>query len=469
MGTELWRWPACDLAHAIRTRQISAREAVTSCLERLEQVNPRINAVVDVLTTEALEAADRADRMVAAGEEVGPLHGVPVTYKINMDYAGRPTTNGVVAFKDNVAKSDNPAIANWRKAGAIGIGRTNVPPFSARFFTSNALHGRTLNPWDPRITPGGSTGGGAAAVATGIGPLAHGSDRAGSIRYPAYACGILGLRPTIGRIPTFNSSAPGDPSLTTQITHTQGPLARTVRDLRLGYETMAAGDPCDPWWVPVPILAHPRPRPCMVALVAKNPGAETDPAVSKALRSAAQWLEDVGYRVEEEGPPHLEEIARLFFTMVRSEERSTTTSAIDRLGDDQLRKARASTMAYASVLDYDGYIGAFGRRATILRQWMLFLERYPLLLMPVSSLKPVPLDYDQQGDAAVARMLTAHHPMLAVSMLGLPGLAVPVGQAGDTPLGVQLVAGRFREDICLAAAEVIEARCPAAIPIEPRN
>jgi amidase len=126
-------------------------------------------------------------------------------------------------------------------------------------------------------------------------------------------------------------------------------------------------------------------------------------------------------------------------------------------------------MAYASVLDYDGYIGAFGRRATILRQWMLFLERYPLLLMPVSSLKPVPLDYDQQGDAAVARMLTAHHPMLAVSMLGLPGLAVPVGQAGDTPLGVQLVAGRFREDICLAAAEVIEARSPAAIPIEPRN
>ncbi len=469
MGAELWRWQACDLAHAIRTRQVSAREAVESCLARLEQVNPQINAVVDVLATEALEAADNADREIAAGEAVGPLHGVPVTYKINMDYGGRPTTNGVVAFKDSVAKADNPAIANWRGAGAIGIGRTNVPPFSARFFTSNALHGRTLNPWNPRITPGGSTGGGAAAVATGIGPLAHGSDRAGSIRYPAYACGILGLRPTIGRIPTFNSSAPGDPSLTTQITHSQGPLARTVRDLRIGFETMAAGDPRDPWWVPAPVATHPGPRPCKVALTAKNPGAETDPAVSKALRSAAQWLEDAGYRVEEADPPHLEEIARLFFTLVRSEERSTTTSAIDRLGDEQLRKARASTMAYASELDYDGYIAAFGRRATILRQWMLFLERYPLLLMPVSSLKPVPLDYDQQGDVAVARMLTAHHPMLAISMLGLPGLAVPTGEDGDTPLGVQLVAGRFREDICLAAAEVIEARAPAVTPIEPRN
>jgi amidase len=159
-------------------------------------VNPKINAVVDLMADEALAAADQADRAVRAGEAVGPLHGVPVTYKINMDYTGRPTTNGIVAFKDRVAKSDNPAIANWRRAGAIGIGRTNVPPFSARFFTSNALHGRTLNPWDPGRTPGGSTGGGAAAVAAGIGPLAHGSDRAGSIRYPAYACGIMGLRPT---------------------------------------------------------------------------------------------------------------------------------------------------------------------------------------------------------------------------------------------------------------------------------
>jgi amidase len=468
MSNELWRWQACDLAHAIRTRQISSREAVTSCLERLDQVNPRINAVVDLLADEALEAADQADRAVCDGGVLGPLHGVPVTYKINMDYAGRATTNGIVAFKDNIAKSDNPAIANWRKAGAIGIGRTNVPPFSARFFTSNALHGRTLNPWNPGITPGGSTGGGAAAIAAGIGPLAHGSDRAGSIRYPAYACGILGLRPTIGRIPTFNSTSPADPSMTTQITHSQGPLARTVRDLRLGFETMAVGDPRDPWWVPGLPASQRSAQPCRVALFAKNPGADMDPAVLDALRAAAGWLENAGYRVEEAEPPHFEEIARLFFTMVRSEERSTTTGAIDRLGDDQLRRARASTMAYASELDYDGYIKAFGRRATILREWMLFLERYPLLLLPVSSLLPVPLDYDQEGDAAVARMLTAHHPMLAISMLGLPALAVPTAPADDIPVGVQLVASRFREDTCLAAAEVIEARCPATTPIDPK-
>jgi amidase len=185
MTDEFWRWQACDLAQAIRTRRISSREAVMSCLARLAAVNPCINAVVDCLPEEALAAADAADRAVATAEPLRPLHGVPVTIKINVDYAGRATTNGVVAFKDRIAQADSPPVANWRKAGAIIIGRTNVPPFSARFFTDNALYGRTLNPWDAGRTPGGSSGGAAAAVATGIGALAHGNDRAGSIRYPA--------------------------------------------------------------------------------------------------------------------------------------------------------------------------------------------------------------------------------------------------------------------------------------------
>jgi amidase len=232
---------------------------------------------------------------------------------------------------------------------------------------------------------------------------------------------------------------------------------------------MANGDVRDPWWVPADGANSIAQRPIRVALYAENPGAAMDPPVLDALRSTAKWLEDAGYRVEEATPPHFEEIARLFFTMVRSEERSTTTSAIDRLGDEQLRRARASTMAYASELDYDGYIKAFSRRATILREWMLFLERFPLLLMPVSSIRPVSLDYDQEGDAAVARMLTAHHPMLAISMLGLPGLAVPTGQVDGVPIGVQLVASRFQEEVCLEAAEVIEARCPTATPIDPRD
>src|SRR5262245_37026079 len=313
MTDEFWRWQACDLAQAIRTRRISSREAVMSCLARLAAVNPCINAVVDCLPEEALAAADAADRAVATAEPLRPLHGVPVTIKINVDYAGRATTNGVVAFKDRIAQADSPPVANWRKAGAIIIGRTNVPPFSARFFTDNALYGRTLNPWDAGRTPGGSSGGAAAAVATGIGALAHGNDRAGSIRYPAYACGVVGLRPTHGRVPTYEPSAPDEPTVTTQLTHVQGLLARSIPDLRLGLIAMAARDARDPWWVPAPLGDAPSGGPRRVALCNPPVSAKADDAVIAALKVAARNLEAAGWAIEEVMPPHLGEAAQLFF------------------------------------------------------------------------------------------------------------------------------------------------------------
>ena len=468
MSGELWRWGASELAAAIRARQISSCEAVASCLRRLEEVNPVINAVVDVLHDQALKAADDADGAVARGEELGALHGVPVTFKINVDFAGRANTNGVVAFKDRVAPVDSPPVANWRKAGAIPIGRTNVPPFSARFFTANALHGRTLNPWAAERTPGGSSGGAAAAVAAGIGPLAHGNDRAGSVRYPAYACGVAGLRPTIGRVAAFDATAPEDFSVSTQLTFVQGPLARSIRDVRLGFRALVAPDPRDPWWTPVPI-EHGAAGPCRVAMFLGEPGMVIDPAVCEAIRRAATALADAGYDVEEATPPRFEEAARLFFTLVRTEESASTTKTIERLGDAQLRRARASTMAYASELDFGSYIKAFAQRSSMLREWMLFFEHYPVLLMPVSCELPFPVDFDQQGDAAVARMLTAHHPMLAVSLLGLPGLSVPMGLSNGIPIGVQLVSARFCEERCLSAGEMIEARYPPQTPIDPRT
>src|SRR5262249_58854713 len=160
-----------------------------------------------------------------------------------------------------------------------------------------------------------------------------------------------------------------------------------------------------------------------VAMVTQSPGIAIDQAISASIRDAARWLEDAGYRVEEVTPPRLEEAAEMFFTLVRTEEKAGMTKAIERFGDAALRRARASTMAYASELDFEGYITALARRTSILREWMLFFERYPLLIMPVSWERPFPVDFDQQGDDAVRRMLTAHHPMLAVSTLGLPGLS----------------------------------------------
>lgn len=466
MSNDLWRWQAGELADAIRLRRITSREAVESCLRRLEQVNPKINAVVDLFAEEALTCADRADAQVASGDSLGPLHGVPVTVKINVDVAGRATTNGVVAFKERIASSDSPCIANWRKAGAIILGRTNVPPFSARYFTDNALYGRTLNPWDATRTPGGSSGGAAAAVATGIGPLGHGNDRAGSIRYPAYACGILGIRPTFGRVPTYEGTTVDEPTVTTQFTNVQGVLARSVGDLRLGLTAMQSYRADDPWWCPATTELAPRPR-GNVAMFLGPDGVNVDPAVRDAVIKAARCLEDVGYRVEEVAPPRFEEAARLFFSLVRTEEKAGTTRAIETLGDDALRRARASTMAYATELDFPGYVKALGLRASILREWMRFFEKHPLLLMPVSFERPFPIDFDQRGDGDVARMLAAHHPLLAVSILGLPGLSVPTGLADGVPIGVQLVAGRYREELCFSAAEVIEARHPLHTPIDP--
>jgi len=253
MERELWRWDAVELAAAIRSRKISSREAVQSVLGRLDAVNPAINAVTVVLADQALAAADAADVLVKQGEALGPLHGVPVTIKENIDQEGQATTNGVVAFTDLIAKADSPPVANWKRAGAVIIGRTNTPAFSVRWHTDNALRGRTFNPWARERTPGGSSGGAAAALASGIAPLAHGNDLGGSIRYPAYCCGVAGIRPTLGRVPAYNATAAEERPPGLQLMSVQGPLARRVRDVRLGLQAMATRDPRDPWWAPAPL------------------------------------------------------------------------------------------------------------------------------------------------------------------------------------------------------------------------
>ena len=476
MTDDLWKWNATHIAHGVRTGTISAREATESALERLNAVNPAINAVVDVLEDEALAAADEADHALEEGNALGPLHGVPITVKINTDYAGRATTNGVVAFKDFIAPEDSATVANFREAGAVIVGRTNVPAFSTRFFTDNALHGRTLNPWDAGRTPGGSSGGAAAAVAAGIGAIGHGNDRAGSVRYPAYACGVAGLRPTVGRFPNFNPSAKQERGVFSQITSVQGPLARSIADIRLAVNAMSVFDIRDPWSVAVQNPASESQRPLTVALVTAADGTQADPAVSAALDQAAGWLGDAGYHIDVVTPPHMEEASALFWSLMLTEEgmiadksSASSASSIDELGDEAVIKARHSTMANAKLLDHGEFVHGFARRTTILRDWLQFLERYPAVLMPVSWRLPFPSDHDQQGDAALGELVRAHEPLTAISLLGLPGLSVPTGTADGIPVGVQVVANRFQEETCLALGEVIEARAAMATPIDPRG
>lgn len=452
----LWRWSAVDIADAVRRREISCREVTASVLARIDALNPRLNALPEVLAEEALASADAADRQVAEGAELGPLHGVPVTIKINVDQAGHATTNGVIPLKHNVAREDAPVVANLRSAGAIIVGRSNTATYSSRWFTDNGLHGRTLNPWDADITPGGSSGGAASAVASGMGALAHGNDIGGSIRYPAYACGVAGLRPTTGRVPAYNPSATAERSITPQLMSVQGPLARSIADLRLGYHAMACYDGRDPAWVPVP-LELPLPRgPIRVALFRRCPGVPVDPAVSAALDSAGQWLQQAGYAVEEASLPDFLEAAALWRTLTVDDSRRNIIAGVDQHGDEAMRQSQRNMLDGMQETDRDGFLDALARRQAIARNWSLFMQTYPLVLMPVSWQRPSVQDADTRTPEENRALLDAQSPMLATAMLGMPGLSVPTGMAGGVPVGVQLMAWRFREDLLLRAGQAIE-------------
>ena len=468
MKNHLWAWTAVDIARAVASRQISSREAVEASLDRVRVVNPRLNAIVDLLGDEALVAADAADAAVKSGMELGALHGVPVTIKVNVDQRGRATTNGVVAFRDVIATDDSPVVANFRKAGAIIIGRTNTPAFSHRWFTGNDLYGATLNPWSKDLTPGGSSGGAAAAVASGMGAIAHGNDFGGSVRYPAYACGVAGLRPTPGRIPAFNPSAKGDRPITAQMMSVQGPLARTVSDLRVALAVMAQPDVRDAGWIPAPLEGLPLKRPRRVALV-PNPFGDADPHVAAAVRAAGHALAAAGYVVEEVVPPRLGEAADIWHRLVINEERRVLAPAIRQYGDDKSRYNLECHIAYAPLLDSDQMFATFEQRLGMIRTWQLFMEQYPIIVMPVSTELPFRSDQDQQGAEVVHKLIHAQRPLLAIAALGFPAISVPTGTVGTTPVGVQIVAGRFREDLCMDAAAVVEAHAAIRTPIDPND
>ncbi len=468
MHSELWKWDATALAEAIRKREISCVEAVTSCSRRMDEVNPQINAVVEDLSEQALLEAELADQMILRGEAVGPLHGVPITTKINVDQKGSATSNGVLAYRELLAEVDSPSVVNLKRSGAVIFGRTNTPCFSWRWFTDNALHGRTFNPWDPARTPGGSSGGAAAAVACGIGPVAHSNDQGGSIRYPAYACGVYGLRPTIGRAPAYNATASAERALIAQLTSTQGPTTRSVRDLALMMNVLSSADHRDPWWVPVPPLEPPRPSPCKVALFMNLPDTKISSDVADALRTAAAWLSEAGYKVEEAEPPHFAETARLWRDLLITEAEEGMLTWIEQLGDDPIRRATNAIKSNSSRLDLSAYVRAQARRSTILREWCVFFQTYELLLLPISSEQPFEVDADQAGGEVMLRLLNAQSPLLATAVLGLPGLAAPVGISSGLPTGVQLVAGRFQEDLLLGAARALEMSAPTITPIDPR-
>lgn len=453
---ELWRLGAVELAARIRAGQCSAEQATEAVLGRITAVNPRINALAEVMAEEARAAARACDAAQAAGLRLGPLHGVPVTVKVNVDTAGHATTDGLVSARENLAREDSPLVAHLRQVGAVIVGRNNTPAFSLRWFTDNDLHGRTLNPFDAGVTPGGSSGGAAAAVALGMGAIAHGNDYGGSIRYPAWACGVVGLRTTVGRVPSYKASAPTR-LLTNQMMSVQGPLTRSVADARLALQVMAQGSPLDPNWVDAPLQ---RPdtftRPLRVAVFGQHAAHDVHPSVRQAVAQAAQWLQAAGCVVEEAEPPRFEEGAQLWRQLVMDDMRRSAQAAVATLGDAGVRAALEGYMHGLVPLGADGLLEALAQRFDVCRAWNVFLHRFDVLLMPNSWQRQFAIDADKAGPQAVAGLLAAQSPLLGTAMMGLPALSVPTGLADGLPAGVQLVAARFREDLALRAGEIIE-------------
>lgn len=459
--TDLHALPASAIAALVRARAVSAREATEAALARMDAVNPALNAVVDPLHEAALAEADRVDAQIAVGEEPGPLAGVPVTVKVNVDCAGRPTTNGLKLQKDLVAEQDNPVVANLRRAGAVVIGRTNTPAFSLRWFCRNSLHGDTLNPHDRGITPGGSSGGAGAAAAAGIGAVAHGTDIAGSVRYPAYACGLHGLRPTFGRVAAVNFTTP-DRYAGGQLCAVSGPLARSIEDIRLSLIAMAAPDPRDPWWAPVPLDLPPLPR--RAAVCVAPDGMAVQPEVAAAVREAGARLEAAGWEVEEMDCPPVAEPAQLNMTLWMDEFRRGGRAMLAPEGDPDASFVVAQ-MDRIVPADADA-VKAMQRRVTLLREWQLFLEDRPLVITPVSGEAPFAAHSDVASPEDFDRIFAAQAVQVGMPVLGLPGLAVAMGQPGR-PMGVQLTGPRFREDLLLEAGALIEAAQAPIRPVDP--
>src|SRR6266516_3906639 len=244
---------AGDLARMIATRVVTSTEVIEAYLDRIADINPDVNAVTVTLADEARAAAAAVDRSVAAGEPLGPLAGVPFSVKENIDVAGSATTWGVAALAGQVASTDAPLVARLREAGAIPFARTNLPDFAFRWHTESGRAGHTRNPWDPTRTPGGSSGGEAVALATGMTPLGLGNDLGGSLRIPAQMCGIAAIKPTRGRVAEGAVTEPAVQPFSIQATMVAGPMARRVTDLRLALGLLSAPDARDPRRVPAPL------------------------------------------------------------------------------------------------------------------------------------------------------------------------------------------------------------------------
>jgi len=452
----LWQKSAVELSAGLRSKQFSATEIMESTLARISEVNPGLNALVEIFPEQALAQAREVDQKVASGQELKPLDGIPTSIKVNVDVEGMSNNNGIPALKDNIAPGDSPVVANLKKAGAVIIGRTNTPEFSMRGTTDNPLYGLTKSPWDDRASPGGSSGGAGSACAAGFGPVHHGNDIAGSLRFPASACGCATVKSGLGRIAAFNPSAKAERGLLSQLMSVQGAICREVKDVRLATEIMAGADPRDPWWMPVPFQG-PALDNRKIAFTKENHGYPIHPDILSGLDNAADMLRDAGYDVIETEVPSVLPAAKAWFSVAIREIKDGLDPIARQFGSKTIQRIFDYYYEISEMVDHQGYMLGVGERTGLVRDWNIFLDEYPLILTPFLMRPTYDYDYDETFAGAKDIFDSAIYSY-GINYMGLPAGIVPMGLVENRPAGLQIVGRRFREDLILDALEAIETR-----------
>jgi len=453
-----------EMEEDVRARKISPLELVDAHISRIERLNPKLNAFVCIDPERARAQAKAAEMAITSRtgqSSLGPLHGVPITIKSSIDVAGFLVECGSRLRKGLIADSDAPLVARLRAAGAIILGNTNVPEFLMAYETDNLLYGRTNNPWDLTRTPGGSSGGEAAAIAAGCSAGGVGSDGGGSIRTPAHYVGICGLKPTPGRVPsTGHFPASAGPFAHLGVV---GPMARTVRDVARLFEVMAGPDPGDPASAPVPLRhwSDAEIRKLPVAYFEEDASAPVTSETAAAVRKAADALRHEGFQVEPWQPPNLDRVWQLWWNLFGRAGQMAFSPTLD--GHDSemspiLREFRAWVAAEKPFTAVE-FLNTLLGRDVLRGAFLAKMEQFPILLCPVCA---IPAFRHGEREWTVQGRPLKYLQAMAYSqwfnLYGNPAAVVPVSQSPEgLPIGVQVVGRPWEEEAVLAVAAKIEA------------
>ena len=472
MAAELTHLSAVELARLIRNRKASPVEVLKAHLAAIEKCNPAVNAFCTVEADKAMQWAREADKAVAKRKAIGPLHGVPVAIKDLTPTAGIRTTWGSKLFADHVPAEDAEVVQRLKAAGAIVIGKTNTPEFGAGANTVNKLFGATRNPWNTALSASGSTGGGAAAVASGMAPLAEGTDFGGSLRTPAAFCGVVGLRTTAGLVPKHPAALPWhDQSV-------EGPMARTPEDCALMLDAMiglsaksalscaAPWKSAPPWKCTYEMVAKTKDlKGVRVAYAADIAGIGVDEEIERICRAAARGLAAAKANVEEIEFDLSD--GRDAFLALRGEAMvGNHFDRLDRIGE--LGANLAGNIRAGLALQIIDIARAERKRAEIWHRWRALLEKYDLLLTPAAPVPPFPVEQnypEEINGRKLENYMDWIAPNFLVSLAALPAASVPAGlTSARLPVGLQVVGPRFSEPRILALAKFVQKANPIGLP-----